>query len=154
LYYIKIIINFIFYNNFKLLKKYINMPKKVEKISKKKFKEKVIRGVAHIQSTFNNTIVTITNPKGNVLAWASSGTSGFKGARKKTPLAAKQAAENVAQICVGQGMKELIVRIKGAGVGREAALRGLRDAGLTITVIRDITPIPHNGCRPPKKRRI
>ncbi len=130
------------------------MPKKVEKISKKKFKEKVIQGVAHIQSTFNNTIVTITNPKGNVLAWASSGTSGFKGARKKTPLAAKQAAENVAQICVSQGMKELIVRIKGAGVGREAALRGLRDAGLTITIIRDITPIPHNGCRPPKKRRI
>lgn len=130
------------------------MAKKVEKISKKKFKEKVIRGVAHIQSTFNNTIVTITNPTGNVLAWASSGTSGFKGARKKTPLAAKQAAENVAQICVSQGMKELIVRIKGAGVGREAALRGLRDAGLTITIIRDITPIPHNGCRPPKKRRI
>nr|AHK09975.1 ribosomal protein S11 [Prototheca wickerhamii] len=130
------------------------MQKKIEKNLKKKFKEKVIQGVAHIQSTFNNTIITITNTRGNVLAWSSSGVCGFKGARKKTPLAAKQAAESVAQICINQGMKKLIVRVKGAGIGREAALRGLRDAGLLITIIRDITPIPHNGCRPPKKRRI
>nr|YP_009106674.1 ribosomal protein S11 [Pseudochloris wilhelmii]AIT95532.1 ribosomal protein S11 [Pseudochloris wilhelmii] len=130
------------------------MAKKIEKTSKKKFREKVSSGIAHIQSTFNNTIVTITNPGGNVLAWSSSGACGFKGARKKTPLAAKQAAERAAQICVSQGMKEITVRVKGAGAGREAALRGLRDAGLTITIIRDITPIPHNGCRPPKKRRV
>jgi len=130
------------------------MARKIEKSSKKKFREKVIKGVAHIQSTFNNTIVTITNINGNVLAWSSAGACGFKGARKKTPLAAKQAAENAAQTCVTQGMKEIAVRVKGAGTGREAALRGLRDAGLTITIIRDITPIPHNGCRPPKKRRI
>ena len=130
------------------------MAKKIEKTTKKKFKEKVNKGVAHIQSTFNNTIVTITTIKGNVLAWSSSGACGFKGARKKTPLAAKQAAENAAQTCVSQGMREIAVRVKGAGAGREAALRGLRDAGLLITIIRDITPIPHNGCRPPKKRRI
>lgn len=130
------------------------MAKKIEKSAKKKFREKVVQGVAHIQSTFNNTIVTITNTKGNVLAWSSAGACGFKGARKKTPLAAKQAAENAAQTCVSQGMREITVSVKGAGAGREAALRGLRDAGLHITVIRDITPIPHNGCRPPKKRRI
>lgn len=130
------------------------MAKKIEKSSKKKFREKVVKGVAHIQSTFNNTIVTITNVNGNVLAWSSSGACGFKGARKKTPLAAKQAAENAAQTCVSQGMKEVSVRVKGAGAGRESALRGLREAGLTITIIRDITPIPHNGCRPPKKRRV
>jgi small subunit ribosomal protein S11 len=121
---------------------------------KKAQRKKVVKGVAHIQSTFNNTIVTITNVKGNVLAWSSSGACGFKGARKKTPLAAKQAAENAAQTCVSQGMKEVAVRVKGAGAGRESALRGLREAGLTITIIRDITPIPHNGCRPPKKRRV
>ena len=92
--------------------------------------------------------------KGNVLAWSSSGACGFKGARKKTPLAAQQAAKNAGQTCVSQGMKEVAVRVKGAGAGRESALRGLRDAGLTITIIRDITPIPHNGCRPPKKRRV
>jgi small subunit ribosomal protein S11 len=130
------------------------MAKKIEKNSKKKFREKIVKGVAHIQSTFNNTIVTITKPNGSVLTWSSGGASGFKGARKKTPLAAKQAAETAAQTCVSQGMKEISVRVKGAGSGREAALRGLRDAGLIITIIRDITPIPHNGCRPPKKRRI
>jgi small subunit ribosomal protein S11 len=130
------------------------MAKKLEKGSKKKFREKVVKGVAHIQSTFNNTIVTITSLQGNVLAWSSAGACGFKGARKKTPLAAKQAAENAAGTCLSQGMKEISVRIKGAGAGREAALRGLRDAGLTISIIRDITPIPHNGCRPPKRRRV
>lgn len=130
------------------------MAKKIEKTAKKKFREKVFRGVAHIQSTFTNTIVTITTPTGNVLAWSSAGACGFKGARKKTPLAAKNAAEAAAQTCVSQGMKEIAVRVKGAGAGREAALRGLRDAGLHITIIRDITPIPHNGCRPPKKRRV
>lgn len=130
------------------------MAKRVERNTKKKFREKVGRGVAHIQSTFNNTIVTITNVNGSVLAWSSAGACGFKGARKKTPFAAKQAAEMVAQTCVSQGMKEIVVQVKGAGAGREAALRGLLDAGLLITRIRDITPIPHNGCRPPKKRRI
>jgi small subunit ribosomal protein S11 len=98
--------------------------------------------------------VTCTSLQGNVLAWSSAGACGFKGARKKTPLAAKQAAENAAGTCLSQGMKEISVRIKGAGAGREAALRGLRDAGLTISIIRDITPIPHNGCRPPKRRRV
>ena len=130
------------------------MARKIERNTKKKFREKVGRGVAHIQSTFNNTIVTITNTNGNVLSWSSAGACGCKGARKKTPFAAKQAAEMAAQICVSQGMKEIVVRVKGAGSGREAALRGLLDAGLLITRIRDITPIPHNGCRPPKKRRI
>jgi len=130
------------------------MAKKVERNAKKKFREKVGRGVAHIHSTFNNTIVTITTVNGSVLAWSSAGACGFKGARKKTPFAAKQAAETVAQTCVSQGMKEIAVQVKGAGSGREAALRGLLDAGLQITRIRDITPIPHNGCRPPKKRRI
>ena len=121
---------------------------------KKKEKKNVINGNVYVNATFNNTIVTITNLNGNVLAWSSAGACGFKGARKKTPLAAKQAAESAAQTCVSQGMKEIAVRVKGAGSGREAALRGLRDAGLLITLIRDITPIPHNGCRPPKKRRI
>lgn len=130
------------------------MAKKIERSSKKKFREKVVKGFAHIQSSFNNTIVTITNSKGNVLAWSSAGACGFKGARKKTPLAAKQAAENAAQTCISQGMKEIAVKVKGAGSGREAALRGLRDAGLNITIIQDVTPLPHNGCRPPKKRRI
>ncbi len=130
------------------------MAKKIEKTSKKKFREKVYKGVAHIQSTFNNTIVTITNEKGDVLAWSSAGNCSFKGSRKKTPLAAKQAAETAGRICVGQGMKQIAVKVKGAGVGREAAVRGLLDVGLSITVIRDVTPVPHNGCRPPKKRRI
>ena len=130
------------------------MVKKIEKSSKKKFRDKVGKGIAHIHSTFNNTIVTITNVRGNVLAWSSSGASGFKGARKKTPLAAKQAAENAAQTCLSQGMKEISVRVKGVGAGREGALRGLRDAGLMISIIRDVTPISHNGCRPPKKRRV
>uniref|UniRef100_UPI00300356B9 ribosomal protein S11 n=1 Tax=Prototheca miyajii TaxID=2034260 RepID=UPI00300356B9 len=130
------------------------MQKKTEKHSKKNFREKVICGVAHIQSTFNNTIITISNPKGNVLAWSSSGVCGFKGTRKKRPGAAKQAAERIARLCLKQGIKELIVQIKGPGSGREAALRGLRDAGLVLKAIRDITPIPHNGCRPPKTRRL
>lgn len=130
------------------------MPKKIEKVKKKIFKQKTAVSIAHIQSTFNNTIITISNLKGKTLAWSSSGVCGFKGTRKKTTLAAKQAAESLARICTKQGIKEISVRIKGAGVGREAALRGLRDAGLIIKVIRDVTPIPHNGCRPPKKRRV
>ena len=130
------------------------MVSKIKTSSIKKPKLKIVSGVVHINATFNNTIVTITTTKGNVLAWSSAGACGFKGARKKTPLAAKQAAENAAQTCVSQGMREITVSVKGAGAGREAALRGLRDAGLHITIIRDITPIPHNGCRPPKKRRI
>ena len=130
------------------------MIKQIKRFTGKKSKKAPSLGVVHVKSTFNNTIVTITNTNGNVLSWSSAGACGFKGARKKTPFAAKQAAEMAAQICVSQGMKEIVVRVKGAGSGREAALRGLLDAGLLITRIRDITPIPHNGCRPPKKRRI
>lgn len=130
------------------------MTRKIEKSSKKKFSRKLVKGVAHIHSTFSNTIVTITNLKGDVLAWSSGGACGFKGARKKTPLAAKLAAEKAARICVSQGMKKVIVRVHGIGTGREAALRGLFEAGLKIIIIREITPIAHNGCRPPKKRRI
>ncbi len=130
------------------------MAKKIEKSSKKKFREKVVKGVAHIHSTFSNTIVTITTSQGNVLSWSSAGACGFKGARKKTPLAAQFAAANAAQTCVSQGMRQIAVRVKGVGAGREGALRGLRVAGLEILIIRDFTPMPHNGCRPPKKRRI
>ena len=111
-------------------------------------------GVAHIQATFNNTIVTITNSKGEVISWCSPGACGFKGARKSTPFAAKTAATTAAKRCVDQGMKQTKVIVKGPGGGRETAIRGLQEAGLQITLIRDITSVPHNGCRPPKKRRI
>ena len=111
-------------------------------------------GIAHIQASFNNTIITITNLKGEVISWSSAGACGFKGARKGTPFAAKTAAETAAKQSLDQGMKQARVMVKGPGAGRETAIRGLQEAGLTITLIRDITSIPHNGCRPPKKRRI
>lgn len=130
------------------------MARQIRKSVPKKSKKKVPRGVVHIQATFNNTIVTITNLKGEVIAWSSSGACGFKGARKGTPFAAKTAAELAAKQSIDQGMKEAKVLVKGPGAGRETAIRGLQEAGLTVTLIRDITPIPHNGCRPPKKRRI
>ena len=130
------------------------MAKKVERNAKKKFREKVGRGVAHIHSTFNNTIVTITTVNGSVLAWSSAGACGFKGARKGTPFAAKTAAEAAAKTSFEYGVKEVQVFVKGPGPGRETAIRGLQEAGLDITLIRDITSIPHNGCRPPKKRRV
>lgn len=130
------------------------MVRQIRKLSPKKIKRKVPKGVVYIQASFNNTIITITNLKGEVLAWSSSGACGFKGARKGTPFAAKTAAEFAAKKCVDQGMKEAKVMVKGPGAGRETAIRGLQEAGLFINLIRDITPIPHNGCRPPKRRRI
>jgi small subunit ribosomal protein S11 len=114
----------------------------------------VTHGVACIQATFNNTIVTITDGTGNVVTWASAGSVGFKGSRKSTPFAAQMAAENAAQKAIGQGMKEVRVFVKGPGAGREAAIRSLQAAGLEITAIKDVTPIPHNGCRPRKRRRV
>lgn len=121
---------------------------------KKKEKKNVYQGRVHIQSTFNNTIVTSTDMLGNAIAWASSGSSGFKGARKGTPFAAQEAASSVAKKSAEQGMKTVEVYVKGPGSGRETAIRALQSAGLEITLIKDVTPIPHNGCRPPKKRRV
>jgi small subunit ribosomal protein S11 len=129
------------------------MPKR-RAVRKKKEKKNVPRGVAHIQATFNNTIVTITDSQGNVVAWSSAGTQGFKGSRKSTPFAAQLAAEDAARKAMEQGMRSVEVLIKGPGAGREAALRSLQAAGFQITLIRDVTPIPHNGCRPPKRRRV
>lgn len=123
-------------------------------VRKKKEKKNVQTGVAHIQSTFNNTIVTITDLSGNVLAWSSSGSQGFKGSRKSTPFAAQTAAQDAARKAMEHGMRTVDVHVKGPGSGREAALRALQSAGLEVNVIRDVTPIPHNGCRPPKKRRV
>jgi small subunit ribosomal protein S11 len=114
----------------------------------------ITQGVAHVQATFNNTIVTITDPQGNVVTWASAGSVGFKGSRKSTPFAAQTAAENAAQKAMSHGMREVRVYVKGPGAGREAAIRSLQAAGLEITAIKDATPIPHNGCRPPKRRRV
>jgi len=123
-------------------------------VRKKKERRIIPRGVAHIQSTFNNTIVTITDIEGNVVAWSSAGTQGFKGSRKSTPFAAQLAAEDAARKAIDQGMRSVEVLIKGPGAGREAALRSLQAAGFQITLIKDVTPIPHNGCRPPKRRRV
>ena len=121
---------------------------------KKKEKKNIPVGVAHIQSTFNNTIVTITDPKGNTVAWSSAGTQGFKGSRKSTPYAAQMAGEDAAKKAMEHGMRTVEVFVKGPGSGREAALRALQSAGFQVTLIRDVTPIPHNGCRPPKRRRV
>ena len=130
------------------------MAKKNTVVRKKKIKRAYTKGVAHIHSTFNNTIVTITDEQGNAIAWASAGGCGFKGARKGTPFAAQSAAEQVAKKSIDQGMKKVEVHIKGPGSGRETAIRAIQVAGLEITLIKDVTPIPHNGCRPPKKRRV
>ena len=123
-------------------------------VRKKKEKKNVPNGVAHIQATFNNTIITITDPVGNVVAWSSAGSKGFKGSRKSTPFAAQIAAEDCAKRAQEHGMRSLEVFVKGPGSGRESALRALQSVGLNITFIRDVTPIPHNGCRPPKRRRV
>ena len=120
----------------------------------KKVKKNIERGQAHIQSSFNNTIVTITDMSGNALSWASSGGLGFKGSRKRTPFASQMAAEEAAKAAMEHGLKSVEVLVKGPGSGREAAIRALQAAGLEITLIRDVTPIPHNGCRPPKRRRV
>ncbi|MBI5585714.1 MAG: 30S ribosomal protein S11 [Deltaproteobacteria bacterium] len=131
------------------------MAKDTKKVVKKKKERKNIPvGVVHIQSTFNNTIVTITDPIGNVVSWASAGTQGFKGSRKSTPFAAQLAAEEAAKKALEHGMRTIDVFVKGPGAGREAALRALQAAGFSVQLIRDVTPIPHNGCRPPKRRRV
>jgi small subunit ribosomal protein S11 len=123
-------------------------------IRKKRVKKNVSTGVAHIRSTFNNTIVTITDAAGNTLAWSSAGSMGFKGSRKNTPFAAQLAAEDAAKKAMEHGVRTIGVFVKGPGAGREAALRSLQASGFKITLIRDVTPIPHNGCRPPKRRRV
>jgi small subunit ribosomal protein S11 len=122
--------------------------------TKKKEKKNIVSGVVHIQSTFNNTIITITDAAGNVIAWSSAGVQGFKGSRKSTPFAAQLAAENAVKKAMEHGMKNVEVYVKGPGSGREAALRSLQAAGLKVVMIKDVTPIPHNGCRPPKRRRV
>jgi len=122
--------------------------------AKKKEKKNILNGVVHIQSTFNNTIITITDPTGNVVAWSSSGVQGFKGSRKSTPFAAQLAAEDAVKKAMEHGMKNVEVYVKGPGAGRESALRSLQSAGFNVVLIKDVTPIPHNGCRPPKRRRV
>ena len=127
---------------------------KVKKTRRRKERKNVEHGAAHIQSTFNNSIVTFTDAKGNALAWASAGGLGFKGSRKSTPFAAQMAAETAAKAAMEHGLKSVEVYVKGPGAGREAAIRSLQAAGLEVTLIKDVTPIPHNGCRPPKRRRV
>lgn len=124
------------------------------KSKKRKARRHVSRGIAHIKSTFNNTIVTITDTNGDTICFASAGTVGFKGSRKSTPFAAQRAAEDAADKAAKMGMKEIEVRVKGPGSGRESAITALQSAGLSVKVIEDVTPLPHNGCRPPKKRRV
>ena len=122
--------------------------------AKRKERKHVESGAAHIRSTFNNTIVTITDSNGNTIAWASAGGLGFKGSRKSTPFAAQMAAEQAARAAIDQGMRSADVFVKGPGAGREAAIRALQAAGIEVSSIKDVTPIPHNGCRPPKRRRV
>ncbi|AGK99968.1 30S ribosomal protein S11 [Desulfoscipio gibsoniae] len=122
--------------------------------TRRRERKNIDRGVAHIKSTFNNTVVTITDTKGNAISWASAGGVGFKGSRKSTPFAAQMAAEKAAREAMEHGMKELEVTVKGPGAGREAAIRSLQAVGLEVSVIKDVTPVPHNGCRPPKRRRV
>lgn len=128
--------------------------KKTTGSRKRREKKNIERGAAHIQSTFNNTIVTITDVNGNAVSWASAGEMGFRGSRKSTPFAAATAAETAAKTAVDYGMKSVEVYVKGPGSGRESAIRALQTAGLEVSLIKDVTPIPHNGCRPPKRRRV
>ena len=128
--------------------------KKTTGTRKRREKKNIERGAAHIQSTFNNTIVTITDVNGNAISWASAGGLGFRGSRKSTPFAAQMASEVAAKAAMEHGMKTVEVFVKGPGSGREAAIRALQSAGLDVTMIKDVTPIPHNGCRPPKRRRV
>jgi small subunit ribosomal protein S11 len=123
-------------------------------VRRKKAKRLVSEGVLHIHSTFNNTIITVSDPQGNVLVWSSAGSCGFKGSRKGTPFAAQVAAEAAARKAAEMGMRHVQVYVKGPGSGRESALRSLQAAGFTVSIIKDVTPIPHNGCRPPKRRRV
>ncbi|MFO7952323.1 MAG: 30S ribosomal protein S11 [Bacillota bacterium] len=122
--------------------------------TRRKEKKNVERGVAHIKSTFNNTFINITDPEGNGISWSSAGNVGFKGSRKSTPFAAQLAAETAAKVATDHGMRQVEVYVKGPGAGREAAIRSLQSAGLEVNAIKDVTPIPHNGCRPPKRRRV
>jgi small subunit ribosomal protein S11 len=121
---------------------------------KKRGRKNISEGVVHIHSTFNNTIVTITDYQGNVISWASAGSMGFKGSRKGTPFAAQQAADNAAKKAMDHGLRTVQIFVRGPGAGRESALRALQSAGINISLIKDVTPIPHNGCRPPKRRRV
>ena len=130
------------------------MAVQARKSRKRREKKNIERGCAHIRSTFNNTIVTITDTQGNALSWASSGGLGFRGSRKSTPFASQMAAETAAKAAMEHGLKTVEVYVKGPGAGREAAIRALQSAGLDVTMIKDVTPIPHNGCRPPKRRRV
>ena len=123
-------------------------------VKKRRERKNVEKGVAHIRSTFNNTIVSITDMQGNVISWGTAGEMGFKGSKKSTPYAAQTAAEHAGPLAVDQGMKTVEVLVRGPGAGRESAIRALATAGLEITMIKDVTPIPHNGCRPPKRRRV
>lgn len=122
--------------------------------AKKRVKKNIDRGQAHIQSSFNNTIVTLTDAEGNAISWASAGGLGFRGSRKSTPYAAQMASETAAKVAAAQGLKSVDVFVKGPGTGREAAIRALQACGINVTSIRDVTPVPHNGCRPPKRRRV
>ena len=130
------------------------MAKPKAKKTKRRERKNVAYGVAHIKSSFNNTIITISDQQGNTLAWASAGNVGFKGSRKSTPFAAQLAAEEAARRAMEHGMRSIAVFVKGPGAGRESALRALQTAGFKVTLIRDVTPVPHNGCRPPKRRRV
>lgn len=122
--------------------------------SKKKVKKNILNGVVHIQSTFNNTIITVSDPMGNVISWSSAGMNGFKGSRKSTPFAAQLASEEAAKKAMEHGLKNVEVYVKGPGPGRESAIKALQAAGLTVLMIKDVTPVPHNGCKPPKRRRV
>ncbi|MBO6936553.1 MAG: 30S ribosomal protein S11 [Deltaproteobacteria bacterium] len=128
--------------------------KKTSSKGRKKTKKNVTSGIAHIQSTFNNTIITITDLNGNAVSWSTAGARGFKGSRKSTPFAAQLAAEDAARKAQDAGMKTVALFVKGPGAGRESALRAFQNVGMRVTLIRDVTPIPHNGCRPPKRRRV
>ena len=130
------------------------MAKAVKRTRRRREKKHIERGAAHIKSTFNNTIVTITDVAGNAISWASAGGLGFKGSKKSTPFAAQMAAETAARAAMEHGLKTVVVYVKGPGSGREAAIRALQVAGLEVNMIKDVTPIPHNGCRPPKRRRV
>ena len=129
------------------------MAKEATRVRRRERKN-IVSGVAHVNSTFNNTMITITDAQGNTISWSSAGTMGFKGSRKSTPFAAQLAAEEAARKAMEHGMRSVAIFVKGPGAGRESALRALQQAGFRVTLIRDVTPIPHNGCRPPKKRRV
>jgi len=129
------------------------MAKEATRVRRRERKN-IVSGVAHVNSTFNNTMITITDAQGNTIAWSSSGQQGFKGSRKSTPFAAQMAAENAGRKAMEHGMRTLEIEVRGPGSGRESALRALQAVGLAVTAIRDVTPIPHNGCRPPKRRRV